>query len=41
MAMVIDAAKEVILGNMVFKVEGVEKTLLVIPLKPNHIGDPG
>jgi hypothetical protein len=35
--MLVDTAKEVILGNVIFKIERIEKTLLVICLKPNPI----
>jgi|GEM_PF-4791010 len=34
--MLVDAAKEVILWDVVFKVKRVEKTLLVIRLLSNH-----
>jgi hypothetical protein len=39
--MLVDAAKEVVLGNVIFKIERVEKTLLVIRLQPNHSKAPG
>jgi hypothetical protein len=33
----VNAAKEVIPGNVVLKIEGVEKAFLAIRLKPHHI----
>lgn len=36
----INAAKEVILRDVFFKVERVEKSFLAICLKPNNIKDP-
>ncbi len=33
----VDAAKQVILWNVIFEIEGVEQSILAIGLKPHHI----
>jgi len=39
--MLINSAKEAILWDAAFKIEGIEKALSVIPLKADHITAPG
>jgi len=36
----VDAAKEMILGNVIFEIEGVEQPLLPTYLLPHHGRDP-